>query len=720
MPFNPDVQSMSDDVEYYNQRLSEMGLVSPEAISAHHISFCSASKLPTFDIRSKKAHDRNAILFRYLNEDGQPRDVWQARMIGSFPPFDAPPAGMSREKYEAELKDEYPKYLNGREYDLYFPLIRAINPVPWMQQEHIFITEGIPKAIRACQAGIPCLSIQGKDLYFVKSLGQLVAGLERLLEHGKVKKITYIADSDGKRNADIHSSAVKLVGMLNGRRRSKEFADFAILPDLEQFDKTGLDDFLNTQGVEAFARGIGGWINSWEGSRYFHLIDALNEQIVWVNGTANYVSRKTKVVMASAAATMTVGPILATGVLANPYSNVTIKAGMATLANTFDKDPHKNIAERLDFWPGMPEWFDHGGGKIYNLYQPCSLVLEEKAGVLPAEGTIQPFLDLLEYVAPDPVSRALLLRLISHRVHYPDAKAPLAVFTYGGEGTGKTCIATGLAAAITADPNYKHIGMLNPGNTHEDNHLSKQFVCMEEPPSGISKKEVENLFKLYVDADELTCNPKGVKQYKIRNRMLFWINTNEHNAPFSGAARRWLVLKSPEKASPNLARAAWDCIKNDPQFGLRLRYYLREAYPNPVDFEIQQEASQVEAKKEMLRENEEPALTEYQDFLAELPEDLLELQMIPTRLMNMLPPYNDKSASQRSSYSKVLSKQYPLVRVGNSADGKVRITEGVNTTFRMVRGGDPIVAESGDLKELYKKWESHPKMRNLYLKKYDG
>jgi hypothetical protein len=414
------------------------------------------------------------------------------------------------------------------------------------------------------------------------------------------------------------------------------------------------------------------------------------------------------------------GPILSTGVLANPYSNISIKAGMATLANTFDKDPHRNTADRLDFWPGMPEWFVHEGANLYNLYRPCTLSEEEQAGTLPAEGTIQPFLDLVEYVVPDPVGRDLLLRLIAHRILYPASKSPLAVFTYGGEGTGKTCMATGLAAAITSDPNYKHIGMLNPGNTHEDNHLSKQFVCMEEPPSGISKKEVENLFKLFVDADELTCNPKGVKQYKIRNRMLFWINTNEHNAPFSGAARRWLVIKTPEKAAPDLARAAWDNIKKDPQFGLRLRLYLRATYSDPIDFEIQLAAAKLEAKAEMLRENTEPATLEYEDFLNELPEDLLALQIIPTRLMNMLAPYNEKSAGARISYSKVLSKQYPLVKVGESADGKVRITEGVNTTFRMVRGGDAIVSESAYLKEVYRQWETHPKMRNLYLKKFDG
>ena len=655
--------------------------------------------------------DRSAIVFPYMDESGaNPRNIYQARMIGGAPSFDAPPTGITREQYEKNLKDAYPKYLGGKGFDLYFPR----HPLPWFDQDHIFITEGIPKAIRACRAGIPCLSIQGKDQFLVKNTNLFVPGLERLLEKSKLSRITYIADSDAGDNPDIRNSAIKFVGMLNGRR-GPNFADFLILPALPEYGKTGLDDYLNIKGAQDFIKNFVNWINPWEGGRYFELVNKLNEELVWVRGTTNYIDRKSRKVISSASAERQVAPVCsAAGLLVNPYAGYTVRNGMSNLNNTFDKNPFKSSADRVDFHPGRGEWIEVVADEVvqetvYNLWREGTPVLEE--------GDVSPFLELLEYAIPDPIGRDLLLKIVAHRILHAEEKAPLAIFTYGGEGTGKTCIATALSQAITQNKNYIHIGSLRPENPHEDNHLCKQFVCMEEPPSGVSRKDIENLLKLYIDADQLTCNPKGLQQYKITNRMLFWINTNEHVFPASGSARRWLVLRSPDQARADLAKACWDWMQSTPNFGGMLAYYIQQNYGGALTYDIQQAAPQVEAKKLLLVENQDPAIVEYEDFINELPEDLLALGSIPTRLQMMLPPYNEKNASHRQGITRVLGKGYPLVAVGY--DNKVRIADGVNSTFRSVIKGVSTTSDQSTLRELYQKWEQHPLLRNQFRKKFD-
>jgi hypothetical protein len=718
-PTSP-VLHMSADVEYFNKRLAEMGLTTPELVDSYGILLAPHTRLADYGITAAKlVHERSAIMFPYLDHLGNKlaNGMWQARLIGTYPDFVAQSAGITREEHEKLLKKRWPKYMGSKGFDLYFPRFA----IPWYELKHVFITEGIPKAIRACQAGIPCLSIQGKDQFRIKNTNQFVPGLEALLENGQVEKITYVADSDAAANPDIRNSATLLVGLLNGRKMdARDFAEFLILPALPQCEKTGLDDYLNIEGTQSFAQNFVKWINPWEGGRYFELVDKLNDMLVWIRGSGNYVDRPMRQVLSSGVANTLVAPLISNaGLLVNPYNGATIRNGQGSLNNTFDKNPFRTTAQQIDFWPGMPEWVDltrsndgedEESLKIYNLWEDWA--------PRPEAGDVSPFIALLAYAVPDPLSRELLLQIVSHRIQFPEQKSPLAVFTYGGEGTGKTCIATALSRAITRNDRYIHIGGLNPTNSHEDNHLGKQFVCMEEPPEGISKREVENLLKLYVDSDELTCNPKGVKQYKIRNRMLFWINTNEHVAPFSGAARRWLVLKSPEQANPILAKACWDWMQSTLNFGGILRQYILDTYPNPVTYDIQQAAFKVEAKAEMIRENMDSAVVEYEDFLSEMPQELLDSGLIPTRLMNLLPPYNSKTTGQRQSFSRTLSKSYPLAWVGNSKDGKVLIADGITCTFRSTVKNVQVTTEATPLKVLYRRWESHPALRSLYSPKF--
>jgi len=695
MSFQPVANPLtSPEWAYFNRRVQEMKL-DTDAIDAHGIQFCPVERLPAYGISGQKFYqDRPAILFPYLDENGRKQDFYHARMIGDTPDFDAPPKGMTREQYQKVLNDQYPRYLSGKQVDAYFPIL----PTGWANQPALFITEGIPKAIRATRGGIPCISIQGKDMFKVKGTALLVPALERILKSENLKKIIYVADSDARQREDIRASAIHLVGMLNGRRQSRDFAQFAILPDLPNRAKVGLDDYLNDRSEKEFWDNLANWMDKWEGGAFFELMDKLNGRISWIQGTTNYFDMERRQVISSSTAAILSQPMLSSaGTLVNPYSGLKIAGKGVTLNNTFNADPFRNECSGVDFWPGMLELLPDGKLNIWKDCAPDAV-----------EGSVTPFLNLLDYTVPDPKQQDLLLKLVTHRILHPEDKSPLMVFLTGGEGTGKTCCATALFHAITANPDYFHDGGLNLAYAHEDQHLFKQAVCMEEPTkSGMTNKDMESFLKLLGDGEYLHVNPKGIQGFKIRNRMLLWINSNDRALAVSGSGRRWLIIESTNASNEKtLTKACWDWMQSTPNFGGRLRYYLMQRFHEVTAYELQAESAKLSSKAAILEDNKAPALVEYESFIDELPDHLKELKAIPTRIMMAMPPYNNKPVGERQSITRVLGQDYPLVKVGNSQDGKVMIKAGVTTTFRVLEKGLRLHQHSEELKQVYLKWEN--------------
>jgi len=692
--------SISDDWAYFNKRTSEMGL-DAKGVDAHGIQLTLHAKLYDFGIRSGLTQNRNAIIFPYLDEHGRKLDMYQARMIGE-PPYEiAPPRGITPEHYRKLLKAQWPKYLGSKkQFDLYFPIFHT----PWAEFETLFITEGIPKAIRACQAGIPCASIQGKDMFVIKQSNNFVAGLEKALSTwSNLKQVIYVADSDADKSEDIRNAAIRLCGLINGRKQSRDFAKFVILPDIPNYDKTGLDDFLNIVGHEEFFEKLGSWIRTYEGGRYFELMDKLNEKLYLVSGTTNFISRNSRQVINAGSAMALVSPdLLNIGTLTIPYSGRTIKNGAATLSNTFVGDPNRNLVDGVDFWPGMEEILP---GNRYNIWIDHSP--EEN------DGDIAPFLDLVKLTIPNDIERELLLKVVAHRCHRPQDKAPLMVFLYGGEGTGKSTIAIALANAITSNPDYFHIGGLNLGYSHEDRHVFKEVVVMEEPTrSGMTNSDMESMFKLLGDNETISVNPKGIQGFAIKNRIFLWINTNEHYLPVSGAARRWLMIKSDTEQHLEEAKAVRIWMEQTPNFGGRIRNYIKTKYPVIDVAELQKEASLLESKLEIVEQNRAPMLAEYDEFLNNLPPDLMELGAIPTRIMMNLLPYRDKDAGERQTLTRILSREYPLFKIDSSANSAINIPNGpgrfTTTTFRSTLRNKHKALTKDEAKELFHKWDTHP------------
>jgi hypothetical protein len=155
----------------------------------------------------------------------------------------------------------------------------------------------------------------------------------------------------------------------------------------------------------------------------------------------------------------------------------------------------------------------------------------------------------------------------------------------------------------------------------------------------------------------------------------------------------------------NLTRACWEWMRSTPNHGGMIRKFFLDEYPQVFARDIYAAAGLLESKQELLEENKPAALSEYERFLDEIPDDLMSTKCIPSRLLYMLPPYKDKNAALLQSLSRTLSRDYPLVKVGTSQDGKVRIKDGVNTTFRVIEKGMHLHLSSPELKNIYALWE---------------
>jgi putative DNA primase/helicase len=122
----------------------------------------------------------------------------------------------------------------------------------------LIITEGEKKALKATQDGFPCLAIsgvwnwtKGRD----PETGQRhsIADIDRVT--WKDREVCIVFDSDAAENASVRQAERELAGILGARGAKVRVVR---LPELDDVAKTGLDDFLASEGAEALAALLDG------------------------------------------------------------------------------------------------------------------------------------------------------------------------------------------------------------------------------------------------------------------------------------------------------------------------------------------------------------------------------------------------------------------------------------------------------------------------------
>ena len=160
---------------------------------------------------------------------------------------------------------------------------------------------------------------------------------------------------------------------------------------------------------------------------------------------------------------------------------------------------------------------------LVNVYKPVHVETEA--------GDIQPFLDHMERIMPDPTDRRILLNWMAAAVQYKGVKFQWAPLIQGAEGNGKTLFARCLQYAIghryCHSPKAKELA--GSGSTFNGWIENKLLVCIEEIHMG-NKRELADELKETITNDKIEAQSKGADQKMIDNRANFIMSSNHKDA----------------------------------------------------------------------------------------------------------------------------------------------------------------------------------------------
>ncbi|WP_145359454.1 phage/plasmid primase, P4 family [Alienimonas californiensis] len=163
-------------------------------------------------------------------------------------PLDDTPDGPVQAKFDRPLTGENGKprkyeTTRGHAADAYIPPDARDGVLT--TKAPVVITEGIKKALKAVQEGIPTIALLGLWMFKVKGEERLVPGLEQVDWDGR--EVTIVFDSDGRTNRSVRQAAVSLAELLKAAGAEVKVL---FLPPGPNGKKVGIDDFLLAHPVE--------------------------------------------------------------------------------------------------------------------------------------------------------------------------------------------------------------------------------------------------------------------------------------------------------------------------------------------------------------------------------------------------------------------------------------------------------------------------------------
>ena len=255
MPFTQPIEDISVPIDLYSAQLKSWH-ITPQIAESLGLALVSnaGARLSLGFIRSTEK--RSAIRIPIYDHYGDQVDV-RVRWLGPPPTApDVPPPGKSLTEHLKAWEKAHGKYGQraNKPTEVYFPpIIKWTNP-----PEHIVITEGELKAASATLHDVPTVGLIGWFGGLVAKTPHLKPGLEYVVTHPNVKKITILWDSDAnsprsdqkKRDQAMLAITRLALGIERASRQAGKPLElkFAFIPDLTPEGKTGVDDYLAANG----------------------------------------------------------------------------------------------------------------------------------------------------------------------------------------------------------------------------------------------------------------------------------------------------------------------------------------------------------------------------------------------------------------------------------------------------------------------------------------
>ena len=456
-----------------------------------------------------------------------------------------------------------------------------LGPTPWSViatnvEVSLIFTEGELKAACACKYGFPTVSIGGVYAFRSRKKGKpLIDDFKIFAWDGRT--VTLIFDSDLATNKNVQRALRELAKELSALGAHVYIGYLPALPGME--DKTGLDDFIKSQGAEALHTVL----HDAEAFTENEALWNLNDEVAYIKELGEVLELKTGQRMKPA------------NFKEHAYSHYRHKyyAGDKLLekstAAEWLKWPARHTLKNVSYAPGHPLILNN---ETYNTWKGW--------GCPATKGDVAPWHRLMRAIfGKNPKERQWFERWLAYQVQHPGVKLKTAVLIWGiAQGTGKSLIGY-LMRNIFGKANFTEIGNNNLTESFNEWLAEKQFIMVDEvfDVSG-HYREVGETLKRLITQEEVSVNVKFRMKYKVPDVANYYLTSNRPNAlPLDDKDRRYFIWEVQTAESEN-----WFVKTVDPWLKgtgpSAMRYYL--ANLSLGNFDANTKAPETAAKEEMV------------------------------------------------------------------------------------------------------------------------
>ena len=393
----------------------------------------------------------------------------------------------------------------------------------------IVITEGELKAACACAVGIPTLGLGG--VWCFRSAAQHMVILPQFSQVLWTQRMVYICyDSDASRNHMVIQAENALARELLGLGAIPMIAR---LPSLCPPRKTGLDDFIVSEGLEEFKRIIERAV-PWKAGQELH---ALNEEVIYVNNPGLVLRLDNLQRLAPRA--FTDHAFATRRYFEEVITTNGTKMVERSAAQEWLKWPSRATVEKVTYKPGLARITDQGELNIWRGW-----------GCSPSEGDIKPWQALLSYIFPEEADRRWFERWLAYPLQHPGTKMATSVLIWGRiHGTGKSTL--GYTMFKIYGDNAAEIQDKELSASFNEWAENKQFVLGDEITGGDKRASADRM-KSMITQKQLRLNVKYIPSYTIPDCINYLFTSNHPDAFFlEDADRRFFIHEVKQRPMPD-------------------------------------------------------------------------------------------------------------------------------------------------------------------------
>jgi hypothetical protein len=397
----------------------------------------------------------------------------------------------------------------------------------------LIITEGELKAAKACREGNPCIGLGGVWNFRSSSLG--VSFLRELEVFNWVKRRVYIMyDSDVIMKPGVQDALNSLAEELM-MRGALPFIVF--VPEGDNGKKQGLDD----------------WCVANPGSSLFELCER-HQPLTQVRKLFEFNNRLVYIMDKGIVVDQPTGNKMATSQFKEAFQNVdyselivsdngSVSLKKAPITSSWLKWPLRHQVNSMTYKPGAQVILDadEPSRSSYNLWPGW--------GAQPAEGDVQPFLDLVDHLfkGSDQEDKEWFLRWCAYPIQYPGTKLFTAVVIHGVKhGTGKSLV--GYTLGRIYGKNFTEINQTSLHGGFNGWAEARQLV-MGDDVTGSNKRADNDLLKKLITQRELRVNTKFMPEYVVPDCVNYYFTSNHPDSFFlEDDDRRYFIHEVLSKA----------------------------------------------------------------------------------------------------------------------------------------------------------------------------